>query len=403
MKFKELLSEAIDNDTKIIITGYSGWGKSEMVTQVAEEKGLELIDFRLSEILPEDLVGIPKVQGDYYEYVPPKWLYEVVQHPEKKYLLFLDEITQGTPEVLNICYKIFDKVTKVGNYTLTNVAVVGATNFQSESNYLNELPEPLRKRACNLQLSHDVNSAAEYLMNKYNLNGTRIKDAFKECIKESNPRSTEKALTLVLNNCSKELSAAYVGFTQYQNLKSAVGIALKPEALTQVDKALADIDNGFTLLNDQRYKISEPLVLKYQYVLTDEEYDIVKQRFERGEIPSVSAKRTFFTDWALSRQNLTTKDLEELSKTSSFNINNYIRKVRITKALLDKQMVAMCELSNCPSVADLFTKMIQFGKIIPIDVMREYKKYMPWDLIKEQNRQGLLTEAKQKEFAKELA
>ena len=107
MNFKKLLSEAIDNDTKIIITGRSGWGKSEMINQVAQEKGMELIDFRLSEVLPEDLVGIPKVKDDFYEYIPPRWLYEVVQHPEKKYLLFLDEITQGTPEVLNICYKIF--------------------------------------------------------------------------------------------------------------------------------------------------------------------------------------------------------------------------------------------------------------------------------------------------------
>ena len=106
MNFKEILAEAIQNKVKIIITGRSGWGKSEMIAQVAEEEGLELVDFRLSEVLPEDIIGIPKVVGEYYEYIPPKWLYEVVNNPEKKYLLFLDEITQGTPEVLNICYKI---------------------------------------------------------------------------------------------------------------------------------------------------------------------------------------------------------------------------------------------------------------------------------------------------------
>ena len=70
-----------------------------MIQQVAAEMNLELIDFRLSEVLPEDIVGIPKVKDDYYEYVPPKWLYDVVNNPDKKYLLFLDEITQGTPEV----------------------------------------------------------------------------------------------------------------------------------------------------------------------------------------------------------------------------------------------------------------------------------------------------------------
>ena len=89
MNFKELLKEAIENNTKIIVTGRSGWGKSEMIQQVAEELNLELIDFRLSEVLPEDIVGIPKVKGDYYEYVPQVWLYDVIKHQEKKYILFL--------------------------------------------------------------------------------------------------------------------------------------------------------------------------------------------------------------------------------------------------------------------------------------------------------------------------
>ena len=231
MNFKKLLSEAIDNNTKIIITGKSGWGKSEMIAQVAEEKGMELIDFRLSEVLPEDLIGIPKVRDDFYEYVPPKWLYEVVNNPDKKYLLFLDEITQGTPEVLNICYKIFDKVTKVGNYTLDNVAVVGATNYQDESNYLSELPQPLKKRACMLELRHNSEEAANYLVKKYAFDDSLVKRAIKSTIEMSNPRSTEKAINLIMNNCAKELSLPYIGMQAYTQLKNVFQLSRKKELI----------------------------------------------------------------------------------------------------------------------------------------------------------------------------
>lgn len=403
MNFKEILSEAIDNNTKIILTGYSGWGKSEMIQQVAEEKGLELIDFRLSEVLPEDLVGIPKVKGDYYEYVPPKWLYDVVNNPDKKYLLFLDEITQGTPEVLNICYKIFDKVTKVGNYTLTNVAVVGATNYQSESNYLSELPTPLKNRACMLELDKDVDRASNYLIQKYNLT-SEIKPVLDKCVVDSNPRSTEKALTLIMNHCNKHLVIPYINASNYQSLNNFITLTeSQSESLTDLERARVALSLGFIVLNNKKYSINHPHYLTINYHLSQEESEIIEDEFASKEMPVVEdALSGFVTAYAITNSaTLSSDELRVLSEESTFNVYKYLNGMKLNAKILKEQLPLLCELTGRTDVE--LMRGLANNRILPIDVMRNFKDIMPWDVLKSQKEKGWLTDNKLLEFAKELA
>ena len=403
MNFKEILSEAIDNNTKIILTGYSGWGKSEMIQQVAEEKGLELIDFRLSEVLPEDLVGIPKVIGDYYEYVPPKWLYDVVNNPDKKYLLFLDEITQGTPEVLNICYKIFDKVTKVGNYTLTNVAVVGATNYQSESNYLSELPTPLKNRACMLELDKDVDRASNYLINKYSLT-LEIKPVLDKCIVDSNPRSTEKALTLIMNHCNKHLVIPYINASNYQSLNNFITLTeSQSDSLTDLERARVALSLGFIVLNNKKYSINHPHYLTINYHLSQEESEIIEDEFASKEMPVVEdALSGFVTAYAITNSaTLSSDELRVLSEESTFNVYKYLNGMKLNAKILKEQLSLLCELTGRTDVE--LMRGLANNRILPIDVMRNFKDIMPWDILKSQKEKGWLTDNKLLEFAKELA
>lgn len=403
MNFKEILSEAIDNNTKIILTGYSGWGKSEMIQQVAEEKGLELIDFRLSEVLPEDLVGIPKVIGDYYEYVPPKWLYDVVNNPDKKYLLFLDEITQGTPEVLNICYKIFDKVTKVSNYTLTNVAVVGATNYQSESNYLSELPTPLKNRACMLELDKDVDRASNYLINKYSLT-LEIKPVLDKCIVDSNPRSTEKALTLIMNHCNKHLVIPYINASNYQSLNNFITLTeSQSDSLTDLERARVALSLGFIVLNNKKYSINHPHYLTINYHLSQEESEIIEEEFSSKEMPVVEdALSGFVTAYAITNSaTLSSDELRVLSEESTFNVYKYLNGMKLNAKILKEQLPLLCELTGRTDVE--LMRGLANNRILPIDVMRNFKDIMPWDILKSQKEKGWLTDNKLLEFAKELA
>lgn len=401
MNFKKLLSEAIDNNIKIIVTGKSGWGKSEMITQVAQEKGMELIDFRLSEVLPEDIVGIPKVINDYYEYVPPKWLYDVLQNPNKKYLLFLDEITQGTPEVLNICYKIFDKVTKVGNHELVNVSVVGATNYANESDYLSELPEPLKKRACMLELSHDVEDAYNYLASKYDIQEEGIKKIIMNTIKESNPRSTEKALNLINNGCDKLLVIPYIGFQNYKSIQAMLKAKDKPEGITPLDEALYDMSLGYTVYKDTRYALPEPAILAYRYNLSEEEVSLITSEWSKKKASESRYPRTFLNDWAMD-QDLNYDTILKLGETRTFNPVLYLKGKRITEAVATNQFEALKKLLKTDNKG-IFELLCGAGKLIPLNVMKIYRKDLPWNILKEHAKQGWLTMDKMQEFAKELS
>lgn len=396
MNFKELLSQAIDTNTKIIITGKSGWGKSEMIQQVAEEKGMELIDFRLSEVLPEDIVGVPKVKDDYYEYVPPKWLYDVVNNPDKKYLLFLDEITQGTPEVLNICYKIFDKVTRVGNYTLENVSVVGATNYSNESNYLNDLPEPLKKRACMIELDHDDKLAANYIANKYNIEDESIIKMLRTTILNSNPRSTEKALNLIQLDANKNLIIPYIGYENYKNLAVLLKASKRPEGLTNLDAAICDITNGSMVYENKTYKLIEPKMLAYKYKLSEEEMSIVMDEWPNRST-NVDASRTFFTDYAIKNSaNLKEDDILDIAQSNSFNCNLYIKKMSPSVDVMKEQLPALTKIMGL-NETEFFTKYCN-DRTITIQLMREFRKFLPWELLREQVKMGWITEEKIKEF-----
>lgn len=404
MNFKNLLKEAINNNTKIIVTGKSGWGKSEMIQQVAEELGLELIDFRLSEVLPEDIVGIPKVKDDYYEYVPPKWLYEVVSHPDKKYLLFLDEITQGTPEVLNICYKIFDKVTKVGNYTLDNVSVVGATNYSNESNYLSELPTPLKNRACMIELNHNSLDAANYLLDKYDLDKSNsgLMRALRNTIEDSNPRSAEKAIQLILNKCSKELCTPFVGFNNFTNLSSYLNVKKRPENLTNLEEAMYDLNQGYVELNGERYQIQDTTDLQVIYSLTDEEAQIIQDKINSGATTVSSGKRDLLTQYAIAHPELKGDQLITMTKSNSFNPLKYLLKMKLNPTTMTNQFESLKTILNS-STKDLLTKLCR-TRVLPIETMKLYRAELPWDIIYQYwILTDSFTEAKYKEFAKEVA
>jgi len=398
MDFKEILKDAIKNNAKIIVTGRSGYGKSEMIKQVAEEIGYELIDFRLSEILPEDLVGIPKLRDDYYEYVPPRWLYDVVQNPDKKYLLFLDEITQGTPEVLNITYKIFDKVTKVGNYELPNVAVVGATNYSDESNYLNELPQPLKNRACMIELNHSSKIYVDYLMNKYkdifvSLDAntkSEMKNTLKTIIADSNPRSTDKAIELIKNNCVKELVIPYIGYNNYTALRGyLLNTTVDASTLGGLEKAEIDLTNGFMSVHGKRYDIEEPIDLKVKYNLTDEEYQVVKDKFY-GEYSNkgsnnkgVIYKLLKYADRPIDRVEFT----EILSESAMLDLNTYIKNVNninlqpkgddLVNAMID-QIEVICETTGM-SKREFFLKVGANLQYVTPAILEKYNDSIDWE------------------------
>jgi len=102
-----------DSKTPVLLLGSSGIGKSETVRACAEELAQEFnkkfvdysddiaqeileepnkyflfVDFRLTEVEPSDLIGIPRVDGNYVRYYPMLWA-RCLQAASG--ILFLDE------------------------------------------------------------------------------------------------------------------------------------------------------------------------------------------------------------------------------------------------------------------------------------------------------------------------
>lgn len=137
-----------------------------------EERAGELyvyVDLRLTECVPEDLLGYPRpVDAKYYVYTPPLWA-KVLSRPEIAGLLFLDEITNvQRDDVVAAAYKItLDR--KVGFVKLSDrVRVIAAGNSPEHSAIARELPAPAVSRCKVVKIATpSVEEWAEYMEETY--------------------------------------------------------------------------------------------------------------------------------------------------------------------------------------------------------------------------------------------
>lgn len=158
------LGPAIDHmiDVKIplFIWGPPGVGKSDIVRQVAESRGFDVIDVRLSQMEHSDIRGIPylsQASNDeptnterLMKWAPPEFL---PQDPNTKAILFLDELSSvSNGQTLAACYQLLlDR--RVGNYKLPDgVVMVAAGNRISDRGVAFRLPSPIANRMVHVEL-----------------------------------------------------------------------------------------------------------------------------------------------------------------------------------------------------------------------------------------------------------
>lgn len=72
----EYLSKLIDSNiqSSLMIWGPPGIGKSAIVSMVAKEKKIDLIDLRISQLAPTDLRGLPVPEDNKAKWYPPEFL-----------------------------------------------------------------------------------------------------------------------------------------------------------------------------------------------------------------------------------------------------------------------------------------------------------------------------------------
>jgi len=139
--------------------GAPGIGKSSIVKQIADEKGVEFIDLRLALMDPTDLKGIPFYDKETHTalWAPPAFLPR-----EGEGILFLDELNSAAPAVQSSAYQlILDR--RIGEYELPEGwAIVAAGNREGDRGVTYRMPAPLANRFVHFELEVDVDDWREW-------------------------------------------------------------------------------------------------------------------------------------------------------------------------------------------------------------------------------------------------
>ena len=134
----------------IFIWGPPGIGKSSIVEQFSTEIGYECVPLLGSQLAPEDLIGIPQIQGNVSRFVPPSLIVR-----ENAFCLFIDELNIASGEVQKSFYSlILNK--RVGEYNLPKDSIIiGAGNRLADSSLVKQMPAALINRMIHVHLKVD--------------------------------------------------------------------------------------------------------------------------------------------------------------------------------------------------------------------------------------------------------
>ncbi len=148
----------VDLQQPVFLWGPPGVGKSEIVKQTAETKGLDLIDVRAILLDPVDLRGLPRITADgLSEWCTPSFF------PQNgKGILFLDELNAAPPLVQASCYQlILDRC--LGEYQLPDGwSIIAAGNRESDRAVTHRMPSALANRFVHINFSVDCDEWLEW-------------------------------------------------------------------------------------------------------------------------------------------------------------------------------------------------------------------------------------------------
>lgn len=133
------------------IAGPPAIGKSQIIHQVADDANALMIDLRLSQMLSEDMTGLPerdekRGKAVYLPFDTFPLEGDTIPDGYSGWLLFLDELSSATEEVLAAAYSIILDRMVGGKKLHPKCLVVAAGNRASDSAIARELPDTLITR-----------------------------------------------------------------------------------------------------------------------------------------------------------------------------------------------------------------------------------------------------------------
>lgn len=146
----------------VFIWGAPGIGKSALAEQFAEEIGLPCVSLLGSQLAPEDIIGIPQINGNTSEFLPPKMIAR-----KDPYVLFLDELNACSQEVQKAFYSLIHE-RRIGEYHLPEGSiVVGAGNRAQDSAIVKTMSSALINRMFHVQMKADARQWIKWAQNNY--------------------------------------------------------------------------------------------------------------------------------------------------------------------------------------------------------------------------------------------
>jgi hypothetical protein len=178
-----LLKKFLSRDIPVMLSGYSGFGKSEITSQAATSipgfpvKKENVLDIRAGMMNVEDLRGIPQlIKNDdptkaFTASTIPAWLKKVILNTDENFVLFFDELNHASAAVLNSLYGIILERTLEDFKFKERTRIVAAGNTGNENDDVTELSTPLRNRLEIISIDKAVDNDSaffeNYLRNKY--------------------------------------------------------------------------------------------------------------------------------------------------------------------------------------------------------------------------------------------
>ena len=141
----------------VFVWGAPGIGKSDTINQFAHEVGMECVSILGSQLAPEDLMGVPKIEDGFTRFFPPSMIAR-----KEPYVLFLDEINGCSLDVQKAFYSlILDH--RIGEYTMPEGSIVIAAGNRAQDGAITKtLPTPLINRMFHVHLQVNVREWLEW-------------------------------------------------------------------------------------------------------------------------------------------------------------------------------------------------------------------------------------------------
>jgi len=178
-----------------------GVGKTQIIYQFAEEKGVHIEEFITSQRNPFEISGMPIPDKDIKKM--SIWDFDTLLEMKDGDILFFDELLNGNPVTLNACLTLLEQRKTISGKKLPDIMIVAAANPQG----MTPLTPQIKERFVWYQTKFHPGMWQNFMFDKYKM-PKEISSKLCELIKKEDftsnnfdtPRSLDKATNMIIND-----------------------------------------------------------------------------------------------------------------------------------------------------------------------------------------------------------